>query len=316
MARVLRFSEIDLPIDPERTFGREGPLVLEIGFGDGRFLVTLSRLHPEWNLLGVEAAGASVVRALKRLRREGVPWARLFRGRAGFALRHLVPPRALRAVYVNFPDPWPKSRHQERRLLQVPFFRLLSTRLEEGGRLFLTTDHEEYFRFAVEEGEKSGLFAVEVKPPPPETLTTKYAEKWKNQGRRFYHAVFTKTAEAEEEFPPLKKEEAMPHAILEGPMPTIEGFEKQVHAFPGGHAIFLEAARREGEGYCFLVRIEEPELDLTQELLFELRKSGHGLYAGLKRFGDPLVTPGVRRAVGFLVDWLVQKGLTVKQRSY
>jgi len=316
MARVLRFSEIDFPLNLAATFGREGPLVLEVGFGDGRFLATLSRMHPEWNLLGVEAAGASVVRALKRLRREGVEPVRLFKGMAGFALRNLVPPRSLAAVYVNFPDPWPKSRHEERRLLQVPFFRLLSTRLEEGGRLFLTTDHEDYFRFALEEGEKSGLFAVEVKPPPPEVLTTKYAEKWKKQGRRFFHAVFTKSAEAEEEFPPLKKEDGMPHAILEGSLPAFQDFEKKVYAFPGGHVIFLEMTRREPEGYYFLVRVEEPGLELIQEVILELRPSTHGIYAGLKRFGDPLVTPGVRKAVGFLVDELLQRGLSVKKRSY
>ena len=316
MARVLRFSEVSFPLDPPAAFGREGPLVLEIGFGDGRFLATLHRLHPEWNLLGLEAAAASVTRALRRLVREGVGPALLFKGRAGFALRNLVPPRSLQAVYVNFPDPWPKSRHAGRRLLQVPFFRLLSTRLSEGGALYLTTDHEEYFAFALEEGRRSGLFEARPAPPPPEALTTKYAEKWRRRGRRFFHAVFAKLAEAEEEYPPLAKEEAMPHAILEGPLPEIQGFEKRVHAFPGGHAIFLEAARREPEGYYFLVRVEEPELELVQELLLELRPSSRGLYAGLKRFGDPLVTPGVRRAVGFLVDWLSSLGLSVSKRSY
>ena len=108
----------------------------------------------------------------------------------------------------------------------------------------------------------------------------------------------------------------MPHAILKGSLPELGDFAKQVCAFPGGHAIFLEAARREPEGYYFLVRVEEPELELVQELLLELRPSAHGLYAGLKRFGDPLVTPGVRRAVGFLVDWLATFGLRPLKRSY
>lgn len=316
MGRVLRFNEIAFPLDLAATFGRKGPLGLEVGFGDGRFLVTLARAHPDWNLLGVEAAAASVARALRRLVREGVGNVRLFKGMAGFALRHLVPPRSLHAVYVNFPDPWPKKRHAERRLLREPFFRLLSTRLAPDGRLLLTTDHEAYFAFALEEAERSGLFEVQVLPPPPEVLTTKYAKKWRAQGRRFFHAVFTKAAEAEEDFAPLRKEEGMPHAILEGPLPHLEGFSKQVHAFPGGHAIFLEATHREPEGYYFLVRVEEPELELIQELLLELRPSAHGLYAGLKRFGDPLVTPGVRHAVGFLVDWLLDQGLSLKKRSF
>ncbi len=316
MARLLRFSDIAFPLDPAATFGRSGPLVLEVGFGDGRFLVTLARLHPEWNLLGVEAAAASVARALRRLVREGVGPVRLFKGRAGFALRNLVPPRSLSRVYVNFPDPWPKSRHAERRLLRVPFFRLLSTRLAGGGALLLTTDDPDYFAFAQGEARASGLFSVRLAEPPPEVLTTKYARKWRARGRRFYHAAFVKTGEAPEAYPPLAKEEAMPHAILDGAIPALTGFSKQVHAFPGGHAIFLEAARREPEGYYFLVRVEEPALELIQELVLELRPSTHGLYAGLKRFGDPLVTPGVRHAVAALVAWLENRGLSVKKRSY
>ncbi len=316
MGRLLRFSEITFPLDPVATFGRAGPLFLEIGFGDGRFLVTLHRRYPEANLLGVEAAAASVARALRRLVREGVGPVRLFKGRAGFALRNLVPPRSLLAVYVNFPDPWPKSRHAGRRLLQGPFFRLLSTRLADGGRLLLTTDHRGYFEFAVAEGERSGLFAVTAPPPPAEVLTTKYAEKWRARGRRFYHAVFTKVGEAEEAFPPLTKEEAMPHAILTGELSALGPFAKEVHPFPGGHAIFLERAAREPEGYYFLVRVEEEALELVQEVVLEVRRSAHGLYAGLKRFGDPLVTPGVRRAVAALVEGLVEAGFRLEKRSY
>ncbi len=316
MGRLLRFSEMTFPLDPLATFGREGPLFLEIGFGDGRFLVTLHRRYPEANLLGVEAAAASVARALRRVVREGVGPVRLFKGRAGFALRNLVPPRSLQVVYVNFPDPWPKSRHAGRRLLQVPFFWLLSTRLADGGRLLLTTDHPDYFDFAVAEGQRSGLFAVTTPSPPPEVLTTKYAEKWRARGRRFFHAVFTKVAEAMKAFPPLPKEETMPHAILSGELPLLGPFTKEVHAFPGGHAVFLERTVREPEGYYYLVRVEEEALELVQEVVLEVRKSTHGLYAGLKRFGDPLVTPGVRRAVAALVEGLLAAGLRLEKRSY
>jgi tRNA (guanine-N7-)-methyltransferase len=114
--------------------------------------------------------GASVVRALRRFRREGVENVRIYHGEGAFALRNLVPPRSVLEVIVNFPDPWPKKRHQENRLLQRGFFRKLSTRLVEGGRLLLTTDHEGYFRFALEEALSDGALPGGNPPapaPPP-----------------------------------------------------------------------------------------------------------------------------------------------------
>ncbi len=311
---LLRFSEIELPLDLKANFGREGPLVMEVGAGDGRFLVGLAQAAPHWNILGVELSAASVERALRRLRREGVGQVRLFKGSGDFALKNLVPPRSLDAVYVNFPDPWPKKRHAQRRLLRVPFFRLLSTRLVDGGRLLLTTDHREYFEQAIEEAKKSGLFEVEIAPPPPLALTTKYATKWRQAGRTFYHAVFSKIAEDAATYPVIERWKEMPHAIFEGPVPSAPPNEKRVFEIPGGHVIFLEFTPRPREGFYAFVRVEEEAL--VQEVVLEVRPSGKGVYAGLKRFGDPLVTPGVRRATGHLADMLKAQGLVEKQASY
>jgi malonyl CoA-acyl carrier protein transacylase len=76
----------------------------------------------------------------------------------------------------------------------------------------------------------------------------------------------------------------------------------------------LEAARRLPDGLYVFARVEEEEL--AQDVLLEVRASTHGVYAGLRRFGDVIVTPGVRQAVAALVGWLEEAGLTVKKRSY
>lgn len=311
---LLRAGEIGFPFAPQEVFGRPGLLVLEVGFGDARFTAGLAKLHPEWNILGAEVSAGSVVRALKRMRREGIENVRLFHGQAGFALRNLVPRGGLYRVYVNFPDPWPKSKHQQNRLLQRGFFQRLSTRLQDGGALLLTTDHQEYWEFAQQEAKATSLFRVETPLVPEFHLSTKYALKWKEAGRNFYHAVFTKEAEDKEPWPPLARY-PMPHAVLSGKMPKIENFQKVVVPFEGGHAILLEAvASLGGEGYYFLAHIEEQ--DLTQDVLLEVRPSANGIYAGIGRFGAPLSAGGVRASVKWLVEWLETKGLQVIQRSY
>lgn len=290
-------------------FGREGPLVLEVGFGDGRFTAELAKAHPEWLILGAEVSAASVLRAYRRLKREGIGNVRLYHGQGPFALRNLVPPGSLRRVIVNFPDPWPKKRHQRKRLLQEGFFRRLSTRLMGGGDLLLTTDHEEYFRFALEEAKRSGLYRVEVKEPPEAHLRTKYALKWKEAGRTFFHAVFTKVAEDPTPWPPIRRYEVA-HALLRGELPKELTLAKAPVAIPGGVAVFLEVARGE-EGFYVLTHVEEE--DLTQDLLLEVRRSAHGLYAGVSRFGSPLITEGVKEAVRALVRELGGVGLEVVQ---
>lgn len=303
---LIRLGESELPPKAQ---------VLEVGFGDGRFTAQIAHLYPEWQILGVEISAGSVARALKRFRREGIANVQVYHGTAGFALRNLVAPRSLQRVYVNFPDPWPKSKHQKNRLLQRSFFCRLSTRLAEGGALLLTTDHEEYWRFAQAEGQASGLFTIETPPPPEHHLTTKYALKWKEQGRRFYHAVFRKIAEDPTPWPPLPRY-PMPHALLTGSLPELKSFEKTVVRFTGGTAVLLEATRAldpQG-GYYFLTHIEEE--DLVQDVLLEVRQSAHGLYVGISRFGAPLSTAGVKAAVEWLVGWLEAQGLAVVQRSY
>ncbi|MDX2004693.1 MAG: tRNA (guanosine(46)-N7)-methyltransferase TrmB, partial [Meiothermus sp.] len=184
---LIRLGDVPFPLG-------DGPnQVLEVGFGDGRFTALIAQMHPEWRIVGVEIAAASVGRAVRRLRREGVHNVRVYHGEARFALRNFFAPGGLSRVYVNFPDPWPKAKHHDNRLLQRSFFRRLSTRLAEGGQLLLTTDHHDYWRFAQAEASASGLFDVSTPPPPPHHLTTKYALKWRGEGRSFYHAVFTKT---------------------------------------------------------------------------------------------------------------------------
>lgn len=304
---LIRAGEVEIPLTGFV------PHVLEVGFGDGRFTAQIAQMHPEWNILGVEIAAASVSRALKRFHSAKLANIRVYHGEAGFALRNFIAPRSLERVYVNFPDPWPKAKHEENRLLQRSFFAKLATRLQEGGRLLLTTDHEEYGRFAQAEGRASGLFEVESLPPPDFHLTTKYALKWKEQGRNFYHVVFTKTAEAAEDWRPIQRY-AMPHALMTGTLPQIEHFPKAVVRFEGGTAVLLEAARPLDEGYLFLTHVEEE--DLIQDVLLEARRSSNGLYVGISRFGAPLSTVGVKAAVDWLVRWFEEKGLQVVQRSY
>lgn len=314
MSLVLPLGTLSFPASPEALFGRSAPLALEIGHGDGRFTAGLARRHPEWNVLGVELAPTSVSRAYRRMRREGIAHVRLLQGDARFVVRNVVPPASLHRVYVNFPDPWPKERHHDRRLLQASFFDLLSTRLAPDGALLFTSDHEEYFAFALAQARATGRYAIDERPTPPEMLETKYALRWREQQKTIQHAVFRATAPAEADYPPTIQRVPMHHALLEGDLDGITTFEKDVRAFDGGQVILLDLSRTlDGARLHFQVLVEEE--GLKQEVLVEARPSTHGVFVGLKRFGSPVITPGVREAVRCVAAWLEARGLRLIQEA-
>jgi tRNA (guanine-N7-)-methyltransferase len=133
-------------LDPDRVFGRRAPLVLEIGFGDGESLVKMAMADPERDYLGIEVHRPGIGSLLLRVAALGLTNVRVICADAVEVLERQVPDQCLDRVQIFFPDPWPKTRHHKRRLIQPPFVALLSRKLKPGGRLHVATDCEEYAR--------------------------------------------------------------------------------------------------------------------------------------------------------------------------
>nr|WP_297482205.1 tRNA (guanosine(46)-N7)-methyltransferase TrmB [Ferrovum sp.] len=142
----VNYSPQDL-LTPERLqtlFGRAAPLGLEIGFGMGEGTLAMALQRPEWNFLAIDVHGPGVGALLKKLAENNIGNVRVMRHDAVEVVRHMLPRAILDGIHVFFPDPWPKSRHHKRRLIQPPFVELLSERLKEGGYLHLATDWQDY----------------------------------------------------------------------------------------------------------------------------------------------------------------------------
>jgi len=117
------------------------PVVMEIGFGNGDFLVHLADKHPEWLLVGVEIYLPGVAKAVCRLEDAGViERCRITQLPAQFVLTNQVAEEQLDGCFINHADPWPKARHHKRRIIQKDFAQLLVSRLKPGGFIKLATD--------------------------------------------------------------------------------------------------------------------------------------------------------------------------------
>ena len=131
-------------VDFAALFGREAPVTLEIGFGNGELLATLAAQHPERNFLGIEVHRPGVGRLLNQIEEEDLENVRVSTHDAVEVLHEQIPEGSLDRLLIFFADPWPKKRHHKRRLIQPPFAELAASRLSPGGRLHLATDWEDY----------------------------------------------------------------------------------------------------------------------------------------------------------------------------
>jgi tRNA (guanine-N7-)-methyltransferase len=153
-------QELDGRIDFARLFGRDGAIHIEIGCGKGIFLLNEAKAHPEINFLGVERANKYYRYAVDRIGRRMVKNVRIIRIDAVFLLTEFVPQGSVDCFHIYFPDPWPKKRHNKRRLFNSANMELLICCLKDGGVIRTATDHSEYFeqiqRLIAERADKLG----------------------------------------------------------------------------------------------------------------------------------------------------------------
>jgi tRNA (guanine-N7-)-methyltransferase len=184
----------DEPIDRAAIWGPDVPLVIEIGFGDGRATAGMALNQPEIGLLAIDVHTPGLGEALARLGEAGIDHVRLMEADAIVVLERMIPPDSLIGVRAFFPDPWPKARHHKRRLVQPAIVDLVRTRLVIGGTWHLATDWAEYATameecFALAPGWTGGVIAR-----PQGRPVTRYEARALREGRTITDLEFRRTA--------------------------------------------------------------------------------------------------------------------------
>ncbi|MEW6352743.1 MAG: tRNA (guanosine(46)-N7)-methyltransferase TrmB [Pseudomonadota bacterium] len=191
------------PLDLDAVFGRRAPRILEIGFGMGDALAELAAAHPENDYLGIEVHRPGVGKLLNLLDARQINNVRILCADAVEVLARHIPDAGLDAIYLFFPDPWPKRRHAKRRLVQPPFVALVARKLQPGGHFHLATDWEDYARHMLEVLSAAPQFVNAAgigcyAPRPAYRPQTKFERRGARLGHPVWDLVFIARQPADE----------------------------------------------------------------------------------------------------------------------
>ena len=167
-------------LDFKKVFGNDKPVIIEIGFGMGKSSHRIAKDRPEFNYLGLEVFLSGFAKLLNLIGKDDLDNIRIMRFDAVEVLTHMIADSSVAGFHIFFPDPWPKKKHQKRRLIQEPLAKLIASKLEKGGYIYCVTDWEEYAYQMLDVFSKVpsltnsfGGFA----PPKPWRPTTSFEQK-------------------------------------------------------------------------------------------------------------------------------------------
>lgn len=183
--------------DAEQNFGRQAPLIVEIGFGNGDSLANMAAANPELNYLGIEVHRPGVGHLMLLLEQRGIENVRIYHHDAIEILEQKVADNSVAGVHLFFPDPWHKRRHHKRRIVRPSFLELLQKKLVTGGYFHAATDWKDYAKnmlatLSTDVCLKNSSPSGDYCPRPEYRPMTKFENRGLNLGHGVWDLIFTK----------------------------------------------------------------------------------------------------------------------------
>lgn len=189
-------TEIIIPEPGEKkgswkaVFGNDHPVHLEIGTGKGQFIVGMARKFPHINFIGIEIAQTIIVRAAQKVMDAALPNVKLLHVNAADLL-DIFDANEVAQLYLNFSDPWPKNRHEKRRLTYHPFLEQYEQVLDPEGEIIFKTDNQGFFEYSLVSFSQYGMKLKEVnldlhKAEDPVNVMTEYERRFSDKGQPIY----------------------------------------------------------------------------------------------------------------------------------
>lgn len=195
-SRLCGLESILDPIDLDRLFAGPGPIEVDLGSGDGSFLVQVAAAYPGIRFLGVERLLGRLRKTDRKCARQGLGNVRLLRIEAAYFLRYLLAEASINALHVYFPDPWPKRKHWKNRLVNESFPGMAARALRDAGVVYLRTDDAPYFAQMQEVFAASAEFESVATPPELAAIRTDFEREFVARGIPTQHAAYRRLRRA------------------------------------------------------------------------------------------------------------------------
>lgn len=166
----------------QEIFGNENEIEVDLGSGDGSYVVALAEHYPDRNFLAVERLLGRVQKTSRKAEQKGLKNLKVLRLESSYVVEWLLPAASVSRLHLVCPDPWPKAKHHRRRLVQEPFLQTLDKLLVPDGRFLFKTDHEEYFEWSEEVVEASPLFEAVARPEEFDPKSD-FQRQWEAEGK-------------------------------------------------------------------------------------------------------------------------------------
>ncbi|MFZ2313969.1 MAG: tRNA (guanosine(46)-N7)-methyltransferase TrmB [Methylobacter sp.] len=178
--------------DFAQVFGRDAPLIVEIGFGNGDSLAKMAAANPDNDYIGIEVHRPGVGHLMMLLDQQGLNNVRIYCHDAIEIIEHKIADNSLAGVHLFFPDPWPKKKHHKRRIVRPSFVELLVRKLKAGGYFHAATDWQNYAEAMLEvlSAAGSGLSNTSNTGDYCERPEYRPLTKFEQRGMRLGHGVW------------------------------------------------------------------------------------------------------------------------------
>lgn len=282
-------------------------VIVEIGFGSGDFLINLARERQSQLFFGIEKSWISVEKLIKKAKINNLKNILCTKLDAFWAMQLLFRDESVKLIILNYPDPWFKKSHRERRLTRKECLFIFAKKLKREGEIRIRTDDYAYLEFTREQAQSLDCFDIVSRRVNVTTPSTKYENKWLSLGRQLWEMTLNKVREPiNSEIPTIEEVDSLYPLKVESIFVDPKALRRSEHKVDEGLYLKIYEVWSKGDDYALEVTLSES--NFVQNFMVTVKRRDGYFIIDISNFSEIVKTKGVKEALNF-IKGLLKEGL-------